>query len=103
MRMVREEGLLSLWRGCTPTVVRAMMINFGMLASYDTIKESITHYLGDGDSVFARVSASVLSGVIASVVSLPPDNIKTKIMKMKPSADGTLPYRGFNDCLIKSV
>lgn len=32
-------GLFTLWRGCTPTVVRAMSINFGMLASYDEIKE----------------------------------------------------------------
>lgn len=42
-----------------------------------------------------------MAGVISAVVSLPPDNIKTKIMKMKKLPDGTLPYSGFVDCLTK--
>jgi solute carrier family 25 oxoglutarate transporter 11 len=30
-RIVREEGVLGLWKGCAPTVVRAMSLNLGML------------------------------------------------------------------------
>ena len=28
-RIVKEEGVLSLWKGCTPTVVRAISGNLG--------------------------------------------------------------------------
>ncbi len=37
MRIVREEGLRGLFTGATPTVVRAMALNMGMLASNDQV------------------------------------------------------------------
>jgi len=39
MRIVKEEGILKLWTGCFPTVVRAVVLNFGMLGPYDEAKE----------------------------------------------------------------
>lgn len=53
--MVREEGVLSLWRGCSPTVIRAMTINFGMLSSYDEIKERAAKLTGVPDATGTRV------------------------------------------------
>lgn len=35
VRIVKEEGLTTLWRGSYPTVVRAMAMNMGMLTTYD--------------------------------------------------------------------
>ena len=40
-RIVREEGAGGLFRGAGPTVVRAMALNMGMLASNDQAKEMI--------------------------------------------------------------
>ncbi|KAJ7260519.1 hypothetical protein O6H91_Y407800 [Diphasiastrum complanatum] len=34
-RIAADEGVLALWKGAGPTVVRAMALNMGMLASYD--------------------------------------------------------------------
>jgi hypothetical protein len=36
---------LSLWTGCTPTVIRAVVLNFGMLGPYDEAKERVSLYL----------------------------------------------------------
>lgn len=47
-RIVAEEGALSLWTGCTPTVIRAVVLNFGMLGPYDEAKERVSLYL-NGD------------------------------------------------------
>lgn len=41
MRIVREDGVAGLFRGGGPTVVRAMALNMGMLASNDQAKEWI--------------------------------------------------------------
>ena len=42
---MKEEGVPSLWRGCVPTVVRAMSLNLGMLAPFTEVKERLKiHY-----------------------------------------------------------
>lgn len=37
-RIVKEEGVMALWRGATPTVIRAIALNLAMLSSYDEVK-----------------------------------------------------------------
>jgi solute carrier family 25 oxoglutarate transporter 11 len=33
--IVKDEGIFGLWRGATPTVIRAVVLNLAMLATYD--------------------------------------------------------------------
>lgn len=47
--------------------------------------------------------ASFLSGGLAAAMSLPFDNVKTKLQKQVPDADGNLPYKGFVDCALKTA
>lgn len=48
--IVADEGFFALWRGCTPTVVRAVVLNVGMLGPYDEIKERLNKFYGTKDS-----------------------------------------------------
>jgi len=48
-RIVADEGVLALWKGAGPTVVRAMALNMGMLASYDQSVEFFKDSLGFGE------------------------------------------------------
>ncbi|EME26764.1 Mitochondrial 2-oxoglutarate/malate carrier protein [Galdieria sulphuraria] len=101
IRVVREEGVITLWRGCVPTVGRAMALNAAQLASYDQAKEVIidTELLKDG--IAAHISASTISGLIASLVSLPFDVAKTRLQNMETSKGP--PYKGMLDCIWKTT
>lgn len=48
-RITADEGVLALWKGAGPTVVRAMALNMGMLASYDQSVEFFRDSLGMGE------------------------------------------------------
>ncbi|KAE9465971.1 hypothetical protein C3L33_02140, partial [Rhododendron williamsianum] len=101
-RIIADEGVLALWKGAGPTVVRAMALNMGMLASYDQSVEFFRDSLG-WDETRAVVGASAVSGFFASACSLPFDYIKTQIQKMQPDAEGKYPYTGSLDCAIKTL
>lgn len=102
-RMVKEEGVLSLWRGSGPTILRAVSMNLGMLATYDQVKEMLNERKGTTDDVSTRCISSAIAGVVCSTMSLPFDNVKTKLQRMKAGPDGKMPYNGVVDCFKKSI
>ncbi|KNA08756.1 hypothetical protein SOVF_159700 [Spinacia oleracea] len=102
-RMVKDEGVTSLWRGSSLTVNRAMLVTASQLASYDQIKESILDRGVMKDGLGTHVTASFAAGFVAAVVSNPVDVIKTRVMNMKVSSGETPPYSGALDCALKTV
>jgi len=68
-----------------------MAMNVGMLATYDQVKEVYSSQFGPSFEV--NVLSSVTAGLVAATVTLPFDLTKTRIQKMKPLADGTMPYK----------
>ncbi|XP_062190358.1 mitochondrial dicarboxylate/tricarboxylate transporter DTC-like [Phragmites australis] len=101
-RIVADEGVLALWKGAGPTVVRAMSLNMGMLASYDQSVELFRDKFGAGE-ISTVLGASAVSGFFASACSLPFDYVKTQIQKMQPDATGKYPYTGSLDCAMKTL
>ncbi|EAR88745.2 2-oxoglutarate/malate carrier protein (macronuclear) [Tetrahymena thermophila SB210] len=103
VRMVKEEGFFTLWRGSIPTIVRAVFINVSMLTTYDEVKERINAYTGTKDLFTTSCIASFSACLVSSVVSLPFDNIKTKLQGMKANRHGVFPYNNIGDCMVKSI
>ncbi|KAE9610429.1 hypothetical protein Lal_00006174 [Lupinus albus] len=101
-RITKDEGVLSLWKGAGPTVVRAMALNMGMLSSYDQSVEFFRDSVGLGEAATV-VGASSVSGFFAAACSLPFDYVKTQIQKMQPDAEGKYPYTGSFDCVLKTL
>lgn len=102
-RMTREEGILALWRGCIPTMGRAMVVNMTQLASYSQFKS----YFRNGplkmeEGIFLHFCASMLSGLLTTIASMPLDIAKTRIQNMK-SIDGKPEYRGTTDVLVRVI
>jgi len=105
-RVVKEEGLYTLWRGASPTVGRAVSLTLGQMASFPEFKKLVNGARGLGageEDVLTRIVASSLAGVVCAAFSLPFDNLKTKLQKMKTGVDGSKPYSGLFDCFRKSV
>eukprot|EP01091_Cochliopodium_minus_P002392 TRINITY_DN12257_c0_g1_i1.p1 TRINITY_DN12257_c0_g1~~TRINITY_DN12257_c0_g1_i1.p1 ORF type:complete len:286 (+),score=75.50 TRINITY_DN12257_c0_g1_i1:34-891(+) len=98
MRITREEGVYTLWRGCSPTIARAIVLNAAQLGCYSQSKEMIlnTGFLSDG--ILVQTMASFVAGFFATCVSLPIDILKTRIQTMKDQT-----YKSPLDCLKKTI
>ena len=99
-RITKEEGLMTLWRGSLPMILRAMSMNFGMLASYDLSRQFIVKHNGEG--MTTNLLSSAVSGFCCAFTSLPFDLMKTRLMNMRPDpVTGEMPYKNLLDCFVK--
>jgi dicarboxylate transporter 10 len=80
IRMSREEGFKSLFRGVWPNSMRAVLMTASQLASYDEFKRLLLHHTPMEDGLTTHFSASFLAGFVATTVCSPVDVIKTRIM-----------------------
>lgn len=81
-RIVKEEGVGGLFTGAGPTVVRAMALNMGMLASNDQVRE------GGISQCSAAVPASLPATQLAACVAL------GSLMLVPNSSPTTPPWLG---------
>jgi len=98
--IIKEDGMMGLFRGAGPTATRAMALNMGMLASNEQAKEILL--AGGIPGIYATLGASAVAGFFASSFSLPFDYVKTQLQKQKPLPDGTLPFKSAMDCVFKT-
>lgn len=94
--IVRDEGFTNLWRGCSPTITRACIINLAMLAPFEEMKHRLKNAIPNVQ--IRTIIASLMASFLGSFASLPFDNAKTKMQKMK---DGQ--YKGIVDCMTKTI
>jgi solute carrier family 25 oxoglutarate transporter 11 len=98
--IAKSEGIGALWAGATPTVVRAMALNFGQLAFFSEAKVQLKQHT-ELSSRTQTLSASAIAGFFASFFSLPFDFVKTRLQKQQKGPDGKLPYKSMADCFAK--
>jgi dicarboxylate transporter 10 len=93
VRMTREEGLRSLFRGVWPNSFRAVLMTASQLASYDGFKRLLITHAGMEDGLGTHFTASFAAGAVATTVCSPVDVLKTRIMSAK-EAKGVLRLLG---------
>ncbi|KAF1835994.1 mitochondrial carrier [Decorospora gaudefroyi] len=86
IRMSREEGVASLWRGVWPSSSRAMLMTVGQLATYDGFKGVLLNYTPLQDNLTTYFLSSFLAGFVATTICSPVDVIKTRVMSSSESA-----------------
>ena len=85
IRMTREEGWRSLFRGVWPNSMRAVLMTASQLASYDGFKRVLIKHTPLEDGVATHFLASFLAGFVATTICSPVDVIKTRIMSASES------------------
>ncbi|SNX83222.1 probable DIC1 - Mitochondrial dicarboxylate carrier protein [Melanopsichium pennsylvanicum] len=90
VRMTRDEGVASLFRGLGPNTVRAILMNASQLATYDVFKNLLlsSGYFSEGTGL--HFSASFMAGTVATTVCSPADVIKSRVMNAAGSGDGII-------------
>ncbi|XP_020806747.1 mitochondrial dicarboxylate carrier isoform X1 [Drosophila serrata] len=114
-RIIKEEGVRSLFRGTLPAVSRSVLLTIGTNATYDQVKQKIRSVTGAADGLPLHFTTSTIAGCIAVSLMQPLDVIKTTYMNAKPgefsgiggaalsiAQQGPLAfYRGFIPALIR--
>ena len=77
-RITSEEGVTTLWRGCVPTIARAMVVNAAQLATYSQAKQFLLSNQLLNDNIGCHFVASMISGFATTVASMPVDIAKTR-------------------------
>ena len=85
IRMTREEGWKSLFRGVWPNSMRAVLMTASQLASYDGFKRVLIEHTPLSDNLTTHFTASFLAGFVATTICSPVDVIKTRIMSSQES------------------
>jgi len=75
------DGLSGLYRGATPTIVRAGILSASQLSAYDTLKGLCRDWLTDGkESPVMHTACSFSSGIIAQTCVQPFDTLRAFYM-----------------------
>jgi solute carrier family 25 oxoglutarate transporter 11 len=100
VRITRREGLLTLWSGCPPTVIRAMSTNFGQLAFFSESKHQLQAHTNWTERTQSLI-ASAIGGFCAAFFSMPFDFVKSRLQSQQRLPDGRAQYSGMIDCIVK--
>lgn len=80
IRITREEGWGSLFRGVWPNSTRAVLMTASQLVSYDIFKRELLARFKMHDDLKTHFTASFMAGFVATTVCSPVDVIKTRVM-----------------------
>ena len=80
--VLKNEG--SIWRNSKYNVIRHIALNVSLTGPYDSIRERL--WTGFGDYYFVQPIALLGAAAVSSIVTLPFDNIRTRLMQAHPEA-----------------
>lgn len=94
-----EEG--AIMRGSLANALKLGLLCSSMAGMFDLCKEN--SYFFFGPHWINRIWSTVVACLVGTLVSMPFDNIRTRLHTMRPLPNGVLPYNGTLDCLQKVI
>lgn len=103
-RIYKEEGFMKFYSGLRANMIRVTVLTSTQMIVMEEAKIFVNKIRSvETTDNATRILAAFCSGFCTVVIGLPFDNIKMKLQKMNKEKDGLFPYRGFGDCLSKTV
>lgn len=91
IRMARDEGVASWFRGMLPNCTRGVLMTASQVVTYDIFKNFLVQNMKfDEKKRTTHFSASLLAGLVATTVCSPVDVVKTRIMNSAKKSRGTM-------------
>lgn len=78
--VIREEGVVGLWKGTTPSMARAALLTAAQCATYDEVKLVFTQRFGWGDGLGTHLAVSAIAGLVTTTVTAPVDMVKVSVV-----------------------
>jgi solute carrier family 25 (mitochondrial uncoupling protein), member 8/9 len=75
--VTKQDGVRGLWQGAVPGMTRAGILTATQCASYDEVKGMFTAASGWGNHAGTHLVCSMITGLITTTATNPPDVIKT--------------------------
>ena len=82
IRIIKEEGVSAFWRGSVPFVNRAMLVGATQVGTYDQFRATFAKWGVTGTS--NAVAASMVSGLLYSLITMPFETAKNRMAFQKP-------------------
>lgn len=91
-RILTEEGPMTFFRGCGPFVNRACLVGAVQVGTYDQFRGMFKGW-GVTNENLNVFYASMTSGFLYAVITMPFETAKNRMAFQKPDANGVMPYR----------
>jgi solute carrier family 25 (mitochondrial dicarboxylate transporter), member 10 len=83
-RIIKYEGFTSLYVGFHVATLRGVIVTIGQLAVYDELKEKLLKTEKFEDNLKTHFLAGMGAGLVATLITMPVDVLKTILMNAKP-------------------
>lgn len=94
-----EEG--ALLRGALANGLKLTGLVVAATGVFDLVKENMFYFFGP--ILLNRIVATTAGVLVAHLLSMPFDTIRTRLHTMRPLPNGVYPYKGTFDCLCKII
>jgi len=87
-QIIQKCGVIGLWRGTTPSALRASILTASQCATYDTVKARVIRATGWNDDLGAQFATSMVTGVVTTTATAPIDLVKSRIYRDGKASGG---------------
>ncbi|CBQ68686.1 probable DIC1-mitochondrial dicarboxylate carrier [Sporisorium reilianum SRZ2] len=102
VRIVRDDGAGTLFRGLAPNVFRSVVMNISQLGSYDLFKRILQTLDVIPDGPVLQTAASFCAGTLSTTLCTPIDVVKSRVQNLKKGAGASVGVSGvIRDALAK--